>query len=325
MTLMPKWLVCLMPLCAAGPSLAAPMPALDVQALISRSDTIVVGHIGAAAGGAEVSIDRVLKAESTVLGANSRLRLAVMEGFDPDWLAGGYGMFFVNCAGQSICAPADASYPALVAVPGMSAATTENLPTVQRVVEELVAVLATATPAQGLRSQAVTALATLPAAAAVPALLAAHSSASVSGRMGITAALVRLSEFSTLAEVQPQMLREADDLVASRRLIAYGMLYTKSPPATLVSPMTSWLLAKDVDVRRAAAYVLRGTRTAEAISPLLTVALSDADQMVRYYAVSGLVAISGRGQVPSLDTYRAAEGRYLDDWKSWGRRQSKPK
>ncbi len=323
-------------------SLAAPVPALDSAALVQQADTIVVARVTAdrmpAAGGTsrtiELTVERVVKTGALSFMPALRMQLPASATVGSDLQVGSRGLFFANCSANWDCAAVDASHPSLVALDHAGQAYAEGSSTMDKVIAELVGVLLaddsalSAAPAGGvnaaaafdLRSRAVEALAGMPKASAIAPLLAASRSESIATRMAATAALVRLGEFSSLSLVEPQMLSSLAEWNAARRSVAHGMLAIQSPPSKLIPTMTQWLRAEDVEVRRAAAYALSDIRSRATIAPLMSMALSDADQMVRYYAVSGLATVTGRGQVPSLDAYRVAENRYLEDWKNWGKK-----
>jgi HEAT repeats len=339
-------LACSLPLLAAGvSSMATPISAVDVPAIEQMADTIVVGRVAAdrppGAGEelrtVEIAVDRVVKSGGLPLGLLMQVRLPAGEPVRSNLQVGSYGLFFADCSTSQPCAAVSAHHPSLVALaqPGLLYAL--NGSTTDKIVAELVSVLLADDPvliasggfgdgagaaaqAWGSRARSIEALATVAKSSAGPVLQAAITSApSMHSRMAITAALVRLGEFSSLAGVESQMLSSQAPFHAARRLLAQSMFSVQSPPVTSVALLTPWLRAQDVEVRRAAAYVLSDVGSREAVAPLRDLALADADQMVRYYAVSGLASVTGRGHIPSLQTYRAAESRYLTDWKNWGK------
>jgi HEAT repeat protein len=72
-----------------------------------------------------------------------------------------------------------------------------------------------------------------------------------------------------------------------------------------------------VEVRRGAACALRSAATKDVIAPLSGM-LQDQDQMVRYYAATGLAAATRQpDRLVSVDGYRQNESEHLAYWHKW--------
>jgi len=81
--------------------------------------------------------------------------------------------------------------------------------------------------------------------------------------------------------------------------------------------LTALLQMKDTNTRRAAAEALWRMHSKQSID-LLSRALTDEDQEVRYFAVVGLAETTGdKEHHPSRITFGESESRYLDYWKTW--------
>ena len=90
-------------------------------------------------------------------------------------------------------------------------------------------------------------------------------------------------------------------------------------PADAVPTLASLLKSEQVELRRAAAALLGDIATEAVVAPLGLVALQDPDQEVRYQAVLGLAAATGRGGAPALAKYQANEPSYLTAWRAFAR------
>jgi HEAT repeats len=316
---------------------ALPIPMLEVSKLIDGANTIVIGKIARVRGSRaydssqeiEVVVERVVRADAISVGSALRITLPVSGPMESHISVGGYGLFFAKCPVTGNCAPVSVTYPSLLTIPGAASPQVESKGVVAQVIDELIRVLvvddsvliSSASPGQQamrLREDTIEAFTTIPRDFAVPALLAAiGQSSSVTKNMAVTAALVQLGEYSTLAQVESEMLQDNDENQSLRLSIAYSVYSNSTRPQSLIAPMTRWLKAKEVVVRRAAADVLRDIHSAETIRPLATLALYDSDRDVRYFAVFGLAEATGRGDAMSLELFKASETRYVDDWRKW--------
>jgi HEAT repeat protein len=119
------------------------------------------------------------------------------------------------------------------------------------------------------------------------------------------------NEIYALDEAVPALLHDFKALPGnlSQDLCAAISLGVKNP--TAIPYLTELLASPEVDVGRAAASALVHTDSEEAVAPLEK-ALEDSDFEERYYGVIGLAQISRQNDWrPSMEDYRADEGKYL--------------
>ena len=110
-------------------------------------------------------------------------------------------------------------------------------------------------------------------------------------RLAAVMALATNSDYSMLPNAEPEMLGPMPDTAEQQpRSLASMVRLKPDSPKALVALMARWMASTpDVDIRRGVASALRDARSAVAGCPATT-GLDDADQMVRYYSVVGVMA-----------------------------------
>lgn len=335
----------------AAPASAAPVPATDATALVAAAELIVVGRVEGLSvrGGAaptqafSLTVDRVLKG-----GVAPRRQIVVRLDLSSPASSGvaerQYGAFLLQREGAAFTA-VDASHPALPASPSGPAGDGRPGDPASAVAKELAAVLATPAailvdPIDGVGSQvigpaaaradetysdAAQAIATLPYDAAGAPLVQLARSGPESARIWALAALFRIEGPDALGATRLALLNELAPALAKAarpslpvdtlaRALDGSRLGTDAVPTLAVL-----LKATHVGLRRAAAALLGDIGTVAVVAPLGIVALEDSDQEVRYQAVLGLAAATGRGEAPALARYQQSESRYLTSWRAFAR------
>jgi HEAT repeat protein len=224
-----------------------------------------------------------------------------------------YGVFFlVGSPGElKVASP---YYPFVVAVPGGEA---QEGTTIERIINQLRAVLQSETSSVQLKSQAIFALSRTKSPAAVPVLSGATQLRDVTLRLTAAAALLKRDDLSTIelatdALLQPDRALPPDLLHNLSYAISEGIRDERAIPS-----LTRLLHTPSVEIRRAAASALMHTGSNSAIDPLLS-ALDDLDPMVRYYSVVGLAEITGQTDWrPNIDDFTSDPNRYLKHWHEW--------
>jgi hypothetical protein len=333
-------------------AVANPMPAIDVPAMASAADLIVVGR----ANGVEVQndvsktvsvyVDHVLKGGETNPPKVLRLRLDVSLGL-PSVSERQYGIFFLRRAtegGKYIAV--DPFHPVVVASPARNANTPGSIDLLGGLAREFVQVF-TAPPASLLNSQtgiqhlvvgepvaqlqeiyrnAAEAIRSIPYDAAGAELRRAAESGNVTARLWSLNCLFFMGDSDDLEalklkyldSVKSILIKPEPDVAPAVLSLADSMEgHLKSPNA--VPTLAALLLSSEVAVRRAAASVLGDIATQATIAPLAKIALNDPDQRVRYYAVLGLATATETGEAPALDRFEKNEAQTITRWRSWAR------
>jgi len=331
-------------LLASSATLAQPVPAVDSADLIRRADAVLVGTVVSGVDDATfdrhsitLRVDRTLKALPGLEGGRT-LIIDYPHGGPPSLAGGAQGLFILRCP-QGTGAPCSAANPFEPAWPTVRAVALESpSPGAEglgaKVIRALVAVIAAsdsdlaASTARGvlspgqasqLRQQATRALSSLPRNDALEALRMVGHPSDLAERLGIVGAQVQFGDFTGLSGVAAAMLQSDPEHGEGRRYLAWGMDRIQHPPDSLVPAMSAWMTAADPVVRQMAAYTLREIGTSATVEPLLTYGIVDADMDTRYYAVSGLVAATGRGEATTREECGRAEARYLSFWQSFRR------
>lgn len=321
-------------------ALAEPVPTYDSAAMLREADLVFVGTVleGVERASREkptvvVRVDRVLK-QRHAGSVGDPVSISFRPGSTGRLSGGNHGLFVLRCENSpSNCAPVNPWQPAwqaLEQVSSFSQTSRQDEAGVERAVtEELVATLAASDSqlasssgrgllsigeAESLREDVTRALTTLPREGVLDAIHGQGRPSNLPVRLGLAGAQVRLGDFQGLEDLSPAMTGADVDLQAARDYVAWGMAEFDDPTKALVGPMSDWLGAKDVVVRRNAAMTLRKIATPEVVKPLVRRGLVDPDQTIRYYAVTGLAAATHEGEYPSFDKYRAAEAKYLAFW-----------
>lgn len=333
---------------------AAPMPAVDVPALVEVSDVIVVGRaarVDRRPGAPEteriftVAVDRVLKGSADPKRL-LELRLNVAE---PGYTAvedRQFGMYFVKRIGVHVYEASDPFYPVLPASPTAQVGSSNEEEPLDRVAAELTTVLATppsvlidpltgvqdlivgepAEQAQAIYYETASALQTIPYAFSADKLHALATSTQFSTRLSALRSLFATDKEAvdaslinkSLEYLTPILLDPPAELVPAVRDFA-NSLEADLNHSISASTLVQLLHSRDVAIRRAAASKLSETDTTAAIAALARTALEDEDQTVRYFAVFGLAQANGRGRAPSFDVFEEREAEFLSSWRAWAR------
>jgi hypothetical protein len=334
-------------------ALANPIPAIDVPAMTSAAELIVVGR----ANGVEiqnglletfsVSADQVLKGADTNSPKVLRVRLDVSQPGRQSVNERQYGLFFLrrSTTGGSYI-PVDPFHAALVASPAREANPTGAADLLGSVTRELVQVF-TAPPASLLNPQtgiqhlavaepvmqlqeiyrtAAEAIRSIPYDSAGPELRRIAESGQATARLWSLDCLFFMGDSDDLEalklkyldSVKSILIKPEPDLAPAVSSLANSMEgHLKSPNA--VPTLAALLHSSEVAVRRAAASVLSDIATHATIAPLAKIALNDPDHDVRYYAVLGLATATETGEAPAMDRFEKNEAALLTHWRSWAR------
>jgi hypothetical protein len=341
-----KWLRGLMAAsvaCATGAVHAAPVSEADVPALAARADVIVVGRTSVAPhNGAEWSETLLIKADRIIKGSPLTQAGALNAGVDvrqnPPIADQQYGVFFLNALSNGHYQLTDPAHPFFLAAPSRHPSTTASGTAVDQVSAELVHVLATppgdlldlkagvgspivsaseSGKAQAIYATAASQLQSIPAASKAEQLWALiNSHGAPRERMWAALSLLQTGDVGALDSVKSDLLNpDADSLGIARAL---GQQIGASVNAPGAIPALQTLLGSSVvEVRRGAANALRNTGSQAAIAPLSGM-LQDQDQMVRYYAATGLAAATHQpDRFATVDSYRKNESEHLAYWHKW--------
>ena len=328
--------------------------ASDVPAMVKASDLIVVGRTGSVDVRSEssapsqtffVAVDRVLKGSGRNPPRQLQVRLDLSQpGLDamPERR---YGIFFLHKAQPGgAYTVVDPYVPALVASPARAQAAASSTAALDAVTEELLRVLATPAatltdPLNGVEKfagsatkevqdilyRAAAAIETIPYETAGGGLRRIAASGPMPGRLWAMKCLFAMRgppELETfkarhLDSIKSLLIDPTPDLAFTVEVLAYTIQGgLRSPKA--VPTLVELLGSSEVTVRRAAASILSDIASDAVIAPLANVALKDADQNVRYYAVNGLAAASG-GEVPTISAFKRSEAEMLGFWTGWAR------
>ena len=185
-----------------------------------------------------------------------------------------------------------------------------------------------ATPAdqgQEVYYEAALALQTIPYAVVGPALNSLAVSNQVPARLWAMHSLFSMvdsddenGKAAYLAAVAPILVDPPPDLAfAADRLANAIESHLKAPEA--VPTLAAMLGSKEVDVRRAAAAVLRDIATPDVVPPLARLALNDSDERVRFLAVRGLAAATHVTRALTLATFDRQKDQLMQFWRDWAR------
>jgi len=313
-------------------SIAAPIPALDLPALVKESDIIVLGQVvsvkeegrttiniqgrsmAARRMVASLRADKILKGQLSAAGVPIVFFTTELPLGYQNIVATQYGMFFLR--GDYVVN--NPYYPFIVAAQG---ATAEEGDVLDRVIAHVAHVLITPEMSLDQRRQAVEILSKVETTATTEVLRRTVQSSNILLRFQAVAALLRRNDVSALntaeeALLQPQQNTDKDLLSSLAFAIRDGIRDPRAIPS-----LTRLLFAPDVQTRRGAAAALRHTEIDAVIEPL-SLALNDADKEVRFQAVLGLAMVTGNTDyAPSFDLYEQDEKRYLDYWRNWARKR----
>jgi len=310
--------------------------------MIEASSLIVVGRVDAMqsqpaspSGSASVviSANRVLK------GSPQGQVVVQLDQSNPDYGSvrpQQYGMFFLRQSARGgTYAATDPYTPALIASP-ISPKGFSSSDALTGVARELAGVLTTPperlvgsgdpAAAQLSYSEAAAALQDLPLQTGGPALQAVANSNGGPGRVWAVASLlssdngpgsdIRQSQYLDL--VKSFLLKPDANLAFTTSMVANAVQANVKSPAAIPT-LTVLLGSPAVSVRRAAASALSDIATKQVIAPLANIALKDADQNVRYYAVLGLAEATGVTKSPTMPSFKQNEVAMLGFWRNWAK------
>jgi len=281
--------------------------------------TVQLGNLTAPARAmvAELHVDHVLK--GTTEGSSSSVSFHFVV---PDEFIGwqsvtllSYRVFFLAESSGELRL-ANPYYPSVVATPG---AEMQGGTPIERVINQLGAVLeSTQTPVQE-RREAVFALSSTTSPAAIHALGRAAEVKDVTLRLSVAAALLEHNDISTLQFAEDTLLKPDPALSADiLHNLSYG-IFVGVKDERAVPSLTRLLRAGSFETRRAAASALMHISSNSCIDPLLF-ATADSDLEVRYYSVVALAEITGQTDWrPNMDDFVSDQQRYLNHWKDWAK------
>jgi PBS lyase HEAT-like repeat len=213
---------------------------------------------------------------------------------------------------------ADPYYPSVVAIPGPE---TQGGTPIERVIDELGAVLeSTKTPTEEKR-EAIFTLNSSKNPAAIRALRQFAEVKDVILRLSVAAALLEHNDISTLQFAEEALLKP-DPALPPQLYLLHNLSYAISEGVKderAVPSLTKLLHVRSVETRRAAASALMHTGATSAIDPLLT-ATDDSDSTVQYYAVVGLAEITGQTDWrPNGFAFTSDPQKYLAHWREFAK------
>lgn len=330
---------------------AAPIPAIDVPAMTSAADIIVVGR---AAGVAfrnalsetfSVSVDRALKGAAQNPPTAVSVRLDVSRPEFQSVIQRQYGIFFLRRTVVGEYTAVDPSHAVLVASPDKAAKPTGPTDLLGSVTRELAQVFVTppailTSPPTGIQSRVVgeptvqlqqiylaaaEAIRSIPYWASAGEIRRIAESGQVVARLWSLdclffmgdAAEIEALKLNYLIAVKSILLHPQPDLVPTAWNLANSMEgHLKSPDA--VPTLAELLTSTEVAVRRASASVLSDIATKATIAPLAK-ALNDPDRNVRYYAVLGLATATESPEAPAMEQFEHKEAEFLGHWRNWAK------
>jgi hypothetical protein len=317
-----------------GPSVSPwPVPALDLDELTANATLIAVGEIrvvretekttvqvgnrmiAARSMLATLRVDRTLK--GSVEGPFLDFRFVVPDEFI-GWRSvtpQSYRVFFLVTSPDG-AKVSDPFYPSVVAEP---AAETGMGTAIDRVIDELGAVVSSQRASDEQKREAVFELSSSKRSAAVNALKPAAEAKDPILRLTVSAALLGHNDISTLPFAENALLRP-DPRLPPQLYLLHNLSSAISAGVTdehAVPAMARLLRATSTETRRAAASALLHIGSTSCIDPLL-LAIDDADAMVQYYGVVALAEITGQTDWrPNMDDFKSDPDKYLKHWHEW--------
>jgi len=309
-----------------------PGPVLDLTSMIEHADLIVVGQVVSVRdNGRKVVPDKergyegqqmtaALNVTRTLKGPE-KIGPLEFEIFAPAFGSGyavvspkQFGMFFLKTE-KGKYAVLDPYYPFVIAPRQHHALVGADT---DRVVGEIVYILADRTSSEEDRRKAVYVLDGAHVASATEALRLATHDADTVVRLQALAALLKRNDISQLNIAEDILLRQPPNIeqyLKSNLAAALGGI----KDSRAIPVLTHLLAASEVRVRRRAAAALRQMGGTDSI-PALVIALNDSDAGVRYEGVVGLAEITSQYEwAPSVEVFQKDEQRYLTHWREWAR------
>jgi hypothetical protein len=309
------------------------VPRLDLEALTSGADVIVVGEVvrteklgsklvniqghsvQASVMLAGLAVERIIKGRTTKRSVTFRFLLPDLPVGYPGIGGHEFGVFFLGMAAGGL-EVLDPYHPYVVASPGAprSVGSYED-----QVIGEVAHVFDSPSSTPDARLRAVLVLQDIRVPLATKALeMVAHGS-DLRARVFAVGALLRRQDLTALPEAKELALSSRlapdDDLLTG---LGPSVGFVEDPRAVPI--LTDLLGAPNTGIRRGAAAALRNTHAASAIVPL-SKALYDTDRDVQYFGVIGLAEITGTiGEwAPATDTFMKDPRKYVEHWREWAK------
>jgi HEAT repeat protein len=157
-----------------------------------------------------------------------------------------------------------------------------------------------------------------PGGRALDALRIASGNPDMPVKLEAMSALLSHNDLSRLQVAAAVLIGPANTMPSEPRQNLIAAIYDGVKDERAVPALAALLSkASDPKVRQAAAMALRNTAAQIAVEPL-SGALTDPDEMVRYFAVIGLAEIEDKPKWrPLLPEFRSNEANYLQYWNGW--------
>jgi hypothetical protein len=310
-----------------------PGPVMNLDQLTAEANLIVVGQatlveevarttvefgdriFAARAMTVELRVDKILK------GSMKGSPLSLQFHFSlPDQFIGwrsvtplSYRVFFLTESSGEL----KMTNPYFPSVPALEGAALQEGAPIERVIDQLGAVLLSPKASVDQKQEATFALSRTQDPAAIRALTQASDQKDMRLRASAAAALLEHNDISTLQFAEDNLLQPAPTLSPE---LLHNLCYAISDgvkDGRAVPSLTRLLRASNVEARRAAASALMHTGSKSSIDALLS-ALSDSDTEVRYYSVVGLAEITGQADWrPNMEDFASDPKKYLDHWREF--------
>ena len=207
-------------------------------------------------------------------------------------------------------------YPSLVAVPDTPV---HEGTVIERVIEELAAVVESAKAPLENRREAVFALDSSGNPEAIQALMRVAEVKDVSLRLSVAAALLEHNDISALPFAEDMLLKPSPSIPPYLLHNLSYAIHEGVKDDRAVPALARLLRAGSAETRRAAASALKNVGTTSCIEPLLS-ALVDSDSEVRFESVVGLAEITGQPDWrPNAEDFASDQNKYVDYWRGWGK------
>lgn len=319
-----KLFTCILLATIIAPSSGTPRHPIDVADLAARADVIVLGQLAslrmAKATTSEaatpssriqgsITLDRLIKGRAE--GSTLRIDFIAPQG-SVEVPIGKYGLFFLTQSGNSF-EFTDRTYPFVPASQDIEPRPGLPLDQITAILGETVGSTGRLTYSE--RERALDALRRLRTELAASFLREALKGAPEDFKIEIARSLVARDDIAGFSIVTEALLNVANLPEAAVTNLAGSLAGLKD--ARAIPGLTKLTSSGNTYVRLNAARALRQTGSPRALRPLSPL-LDDADPQVRYYAVVGLGEITHQDEwTPSLDEFRAHEGRYVAHWRTW--------
>jgi len=266
---------------------------------------------------AELHVGHVLKGTAKSLPSSLSFRFLVPDEF-VGWASIApqtYRVFFLAESSGELRL-ADPYFPSVAAIPGTE---TQGETAIERVINELGAVLESTRTSPEEKREAIFTLNSSKNPAAIRVLRHIADVKDIILRLSVAAALLEHNDISTLQFAEEALLKQ-DPALPPHLYLLHNLSYAISEGVKderAVPSLTKLLHVSSVETRRAAASALMHVGSTSCIDPLLS-AIGDADFQVRYFSVTGLAEITGQMDWrPNMDDFKSDQGKYLRHWRDW--------